>query len=249
MDATSRAFFEELYPTIEEGTHEAGTPSFEAIVATVEAYGDSFVEVARNFTPADGSLAEQYDRYSPFEPVGATDLTWSYAAFMTMSSRRNGIFPSTWVPTSEELAVPSECASSSVRGRYAPAVAAGAPNTTEGLCAVPVRFNVLAETFVGQEIFVVGSVAALGEWDIGNAQPLTASGYAQERPLWSAEVEVEGEGGPVDYVFVRLECDGTFAWETTNRTVEVPSGCTEEEPEPIVVEDTWDGPASDPANC
>ena len=56
----------------------------------VTAYADSFVEIAQKYTPADGSLAEQFDRNTG-APLSAEDLTWSYAAFVTMAERRAGL--------------------------------------------------------------------------------------------------------------------------------------------------------------
>ncbi|KAH6691665.1 glucoamylase P [Plectosphaerella plurivora] len=251
IDETSIGFFADLYPSAAVGTFRKGchkndeSDTFDAILAAVTAYADSFVEVARRFTPEDGSLAEQYNRNEPFEPIGARDLTWSYAAFITMSSRRAGEYPPSWVP--EGLAAAETCSPSSVVGQYAPAVAAGAPNITDGLCAVSVRFNVNASTYYGEDIYVLGSANALGAWDIGSAQPLNADGYTASRPLWSVEAEVDADGETVSYVYVRRQnCDQGFIYETINRTVDVP-GCGDAKP--IVLEDAWEGPVGVPGNC
>jgi glucoamylase len=43
----------------------------------------------KDFTPADGHLAEQFDRATGV-PVSARDLTWSYAAFVSAARTRRG---------------------------------------------------------------------------------------------------------------------------------------------------------------
>jgi glucoamylase len=50
--------------------------------------GDAFMATVRDFTPADGHLAEQIDRASGM-PASARDLTWSYAAFVSTAYLRD----------------------------------------------------------------------------------------------------------------------------------------------------------------
>jgi glucoamylase len=49
--------------------------------------GDAFMETVRKFTPADGSLSEQFDRASGAQ-ASARHLTWSYAAFIAAAQER-----------------------------------------------------------------------------------------------------------------------------------------------------------------
>ncbi len=51
------------------------------------ARGDAFLETLREFTPADGHMAEQFHR-ALGTPVSARDLTWSYASFLTALNAR-----------------------------------------------------------------------------------------------------------------------------------------------------------------
>ena len=51
------------------------------------ARGDAFMTTIRGFTPADGRLAEQFDRTTGI-PASARDLTWSYAAFISAARTR-----------------------------------------------------------------------------------------------------------------------------------------------------------------
>ncbi|PNH41634.1 hypothetical protein VD0004_g5522 [Verticillium dahliae] len=250
IDSTSLPFFQDLWPEAKVGTFKrpcSKNPKapFNVIVEAANRYGDSFLSVAQKYTPADGSLAEQYNRDPPFEPQSARDLTWSYAAFVTAAARRAGEFPPTWVPA--KLPIPSTCAASSARGTYTPATAAGAPDLGEVPCAAPVTFRVDARTYYGEDIYVVGGAPSLGNWNVENAQPLTADGYTDARPLWAIDVDLDAAGQTVTYQFVRRQnCGQGYIYETVNRTVDVPAcGVTT----PTVLEATWTGPVGTPGNC
>ncbi|KAG7113354.1 Glucoamylase P like protein [Verticillium longisporum] len=250
IDSTSLPFFQDLWPEAKVGTFKrpcSKNPKapFNVIVEAANRYGDSFLSVAQKYTPADGSLAEQYNRDPPFEPQSARDLTWSYAAFVTAAARRAGEFPPTWVPA--KLPIPSTCAASSARGTYTPATAAGAPDLGEVPCAALVTFRVDARTYYGEDIYVVGGAPSLGIWNVENAQPLTADAYTDARPLWAIDVDLDAAGETVTYQFVRRQnCGQGYIYETVNRTVDVPAcGVTT----PTVLEATWTGPVGTPGNC
>jgi glucoamylase len=51
------------------------------------ARGDAVMRMVRHYTPADGSLAEQFDKTTGV-PASARHLTWSYAAFITAAEAR-----------------------------------------------------------------------------------------------------------------------------------------------------------------
>jgi glucoamylase len=55
--------------------------------AQLIARGDEFMTTVRQFTPADGHFAEQFDRTTG-APASARDLTWSYAAFISTARER-----------------------------------------------------------------------------------------------------------------------------------------------------------------
>lgn len=61
---------------------------FHTAIDALRAKGDSFLAVVRRHADAEGSLSEQFDRYSGYQR-GAVDLTWSYSAFLqAMKARR-----------------------------------------------------------------------------------------------------------------------------------------------------------------
>lgn len=67
----------------ERKRYEAGDGSgvVERAQERLKAVGDGFLAVVRRHTKGDGSLSEQFDRWTGFER-GAEDLTWSYGAFL-----------------------------------------------------------------------------------------------------------------------------------------------------------------------
>ncbi|EHL00123.1 putative Glucoamylase P [Glarea lozoyensis 74030] len=187
VDETSLAFFKDLYPDVVVRQYNSGNYNspFEQIMRAVLAYADSFVAVAEKYTPASGALAEQFNRDTGV-PLSARDLTWSYAAFVTMAERRAGQYPRSW-NTRQAAAPPATCSASSTPGVYAPATAAGAPNVTIA-CQINVIFNVNASTYFGENVYIVGNTTELGEWNadvLNTALALSAGGYSAERPLWS----------------------------------------------------------------
>ncbi|KIH89837.1 glucoamylase [Sporothrix brasiliensis 5110] len=263
VDATSEAFFRDLYPAARAGetyrrnakdtTKGKGAPpraAFQAIVHAATAYADSFVAVAEKYTPRDGSLSEQFDK-STGQPLSAIDLTWSYAAFVTMARRRAGHYPKYSWTQSAPAAVPSVCLASSTNGVYAPATAAGAPNVTAS-CTSGVLFVVNASTYYGENVYLVGNTTDLGAWDLANAQPLSANNYTSERPEWFAEVQMTA-GEYVSYVFVREEdCGQASIYETVNRTLLVPAcdeNATPNSPPLLTTDNAWTGPTGSSGGC
>ena len=244
VDATSLAFFKDLYPAVTIQKYDSGNANspFAQIMNAVTAYADSFVAVAEKYIPSNGSLAEQFNRDTGV-PLSAYDLTWSYAAFVTMAQRRAGQYPASW-GTRNAAAPPATCAATSTPGIYAPATAAGAPNVTS-TCQVNIVFDVNATTYYGENLYVIGNTDDLGAWDIDNALPMGAGGYTSERPLWSVSAYLSA-GETISYKYVRQEdCNQPYIYETGNRTLTVPAcgGAS------ITTNDAWVGPVGTSGGC
>lgn len=303
VDTTSLPFFKEIYPVSSIGTYPAkgGKYShFAKMTRAVRDYADSFIQVAREYTPEDGSLSEQYSR-DDGKPMSAKDLTWSYASFMTMARRREGAYPRSWNsscsylpgegPTGQESGSRSGhhgsgcgshgseggkgCSSYQgsgstgrshggssdsssghkkrqddgsnggypalwTKGVYAPAIAAGAPNVS-GPCQIEVRFKVTAATYYGENIYVIGSIPALGNWDVNGAVPLDAAEYTSEHPLWRGtaflDAAKEGQTNVVKYHYVRQQ-DDKWVKENIEREISIGS-CGSGV---VSTEDSWTGP-------
>lgn len=244
MDSTSLAFFQDLYPSVEIRKYNSGNANspFAQIMDAVTAYADSFVAIAEKYTPTNGSLSEQFNRDTGV-PLSAYDLTWSYAAFVTMAQRRAGQYPTSW-GTRNIVAAPATCSATSTQGVYAPATAAGAPSVNS-TCQVNVVFEVNATTYYGENIYAIGSADELGDWNINNAAPLNAGGYTSERPLWQLNTYITA-GQTITYQYVRQEdCNQPYIYETINRTLVIPpcGGDT------VTTNDAWVGPTGTSGNC
>jgi glucoamylase len=256
IDATSLPFFRDLYPLAREGTFTWYHPSYYILQHLVRRYADSFVATVQKHTPADGMLAEQFLKSAPFTPTSAARLTWSFAAFISMTHRRDGHSPRSWVPRTGPLkpVVPSVCTPGSVQGTYAPATAAGAPNVTVP-CVSTVRFAVNASTYYGENVYLTGDVPTLGGGDLATAYPLLSSNYTAERPLWWADVPLDMPAGSgkslVKYRYARQQdCGQDWIVEEAERTVEVPA-CRIDGSQEVVAEtdDAFVGEGRTPGGC
>lgn len=200
VDDTSLLFFRDLNATMVTGTYESGSATFDAIISAVKTYGDGFFAVVQEYTPADGSLSEQFDRDTG-APKSAVDLTWSYASVLTAKERRCGIVPPSWGAKGASTV---------------PAVCEPAPS-----CNTEITFNVKAETQFGENIFVVGSITELKNWSPPNAVPLDATNY----PVWSVKIDIPSETN-FEYKYIRKTPDGSVTWESDpNRRAGTTSEC------------------------
>lgn len=257
IDETSLPFFKEIYPHAKKGRLGCGDRAYAEIRDRVRSYADSFVAVAQEYTPANGMLAEQFLKSSPFTPISAANLTWSFAAFVSMTHRRDGHLPNSWIPKSgpHQPVVLEECKpGGAVQGAYAPATAAGAPNITIP-CTSMIRFQVNALTYYGENVYVTGSGTTLGDWDLDNAYPLLSSNYTEQHPVWWADIPLEmaeGSGeSTVKYKYARQQdCGQDWIVEEAERSVDVPA-CRTDGSEDIVAgtNDTYIGKGGSAGGC
>lgn len=91
----SYPFWQVHNSTAQLGTFESYTQDFKNMIEMIGSYAENFMEVARKFTPSDGSLTEQFDKNNG-KPQSARDLTWSYAAFISAYNARKGALPASW---------------------------------------------------------------------------------------------------------------------------------------------------------
>ncbi|KAJ5495325.1 Glucoamylase [Penicillium diatomitis] len=250
ITSTSLAFFKDVYSSAATGTYASGSTTFNAIISAVKTYADGYVSIVQTHAYANGSLSEQFDRNSGV-PISARDLTWSYAALLTANDRRNGVVPPSWGASSAN-SVPGSCSMGSATGSYAtPAVGswpatltsgtAAPPSTTtttkpptttttsSGSCTTPtsvaVTFDETATTTFGENVFLVGSIPQLGNWNTANGIALSASKYTSSNPLWYVTVDLPA-GTTFQYKYIRKETDGSIKWESDpNRSYTVPAKC------------------------
>ncbi|KAL8286920.1 hypothetical protein RQP46_003926 [Phenoliferia psychrophenolica] len=192
ITATSLPFFSQIYSPATVGTFTKKDSSavFSEIIRAVRTYADGFFSVVEKYTPEDGSLAEQFDRATG-APLSASDLTWSYASFITAAAARRGEVPLSWKSD----------------GR-APACAA-----TQSPAAVLVTFDEVVETVYGETVFVVGSLPELGNWDPEAGRRLSADSYTAEKHLWTRAIYLPPSTA-FEYKFIRRDADGRVRWES-----------------------------------
>lgn len=181
IDATSLPFFQALDPTISSlvGTYPSSSPVYIAVISAMKTYADGYLRVVQKYTPpAGGSLSEQYSR-ADGSPRSATDLTWSYAAFLTAIACRASVVPASWGASAANVP-PTVCAGTSVPGTYVPPPVDCRANAS----VVAVTFDVREPTVYGETVYVAGEIDELGEWDTGKGLRLSAGRYRVGDPLW-----------------------------------------------------------------
>ncbi|KAF5382462.1 hypothetical protein D9615_002737 [Tricholomella constricta] len=192
----SSAFFKQFLPSVTPGTYASTTSTYTTLVNAIKAHADDFIAVNAKYTPADGSLAEQYNRENGV-PLSAKHLTWSYASTLTAFAARKGTVAASW--GAKSLKVPNVC-----RDNPGPVVKA--------------TFNIVATTVFGENIYVTGSIDQLKNWSPDNAILLSSAGY----PTWSVVLDVPANTN-FEYKFIRKN-NGVVTWESDpNRQVTSPA--------------------------
>ncbi|MEU7006153.1 carbohydrate-binding module family 20 domain-containing protein [Streptomyces sp. NPDC046332] len=91
--------------------------------------------------------------------------------------------------------------------------------TTPPPAATGASFNVDATTVSGQNIYVTGNRAELGNWSPAAALKLDPASY----PVWKLDVSLPA-GTAFEYKYVRKDAAGNVTWESgANRTATVPA--------------------------
>ena len=84
-----------------------------------------------------------------------------------------------------------------------------------------VTFSVDADTYWGQSVYLTGSSAALGQWNLDDAVPMVQSNCAGTRCRWTSTTPLP-IGSMHDYKFVKIDGALQVVWETGfNRTLTV----------------------------
>ncbi|KAI1010352.1 hypothetical protein LB503_005486 [Fusarium chuoi] len=247
----SLSFFKDLVSSISTGTYASDSATFKSITDAVSKYADGYVAIVAKYVGTDGHLAEQFDK-NDGHPLSATDLTWSYAAFLSAADRRAGVIPPSWAGS--VAAVPNQCGTNTVAGSYSSATATSFPasqtpkdgvptptgtqtstststssSSTSTSCpiatSVAVTFEEVVTTNFGDTIKIVGNIAALGNWDTSKAVALSASDYTSSNPVWKATISLTA-GQSIQYKYINIKKDGSLTWEKDpNRTYTVPKTC------------------------
>jgi alpha-amylase len=119
----------------------------------------------------------------------------------------------------------------------AAAIHAGALASTGGTPSpgtVSVTFNEAADTNLGTNIYVVGSIPALATWNPASALPLTWLNGTGTRGNWRTTLTLPAATA-VEYKYIKKDGSGAVTWESgANRTLTTGSGGTTQ-----TVNDSW----------
>ncbi|EED14459.1 glucoamylase precursor, putative [Talaromyces stipitatus ATCC 10500] len=130
IDSTSLDFFKGVYSSAAIGNYSSSSTAYSSIISAVKTYADGYLSIAQNYAPSNLTLSEQFDK-STGASISAANLTWSYAAFLSVVNRRNAVVPAAWGETSAS-SVPATCAPTSVTGTYITPTATNWPTTLSG---------------------------------------------------------------------------------------------------------------------
>ncbi|MGW3199918.1 carbohydrate-binding module family 20 domain-containing protein [Streptomyces sp. NPDC001118] len=143
---------------------------------------------------------------------GTSPATYTFATGMADGTYTNVIDGGRTTVTvsggSASITVPAKGAVAFYNSSYTCAVGcSGAGGGSGG--TVNATFDAYAPTTSGTNVYVVGSLAALGSWDTSKAIQLSPSGY----PVWSGEVSV-----PVNtsfaFKYLKKDGSGNVTWES-----------------------------------
>ncbi len=99
--------------------------------------------------------------------------------------------------------------------------------TGGGGTSAAVSFHVNATTSYGQNVFLVGSVPALGSWNPASAVAMSSNDY----PVWKVTVSLP-TNQQFEYKLIKKEPNGTVIWESGPNRTHTPTGA-------VTLTDTW----------
>ncbi|MCO4293807.1 alpha-amylase [Solitalea sp. MAHUQ-68] len=154
----------------------------------------------------DGSNAASKGITTPFPNATLTDKTGNTAGTVTTNASGYGVFP--------------------VNGR---SYAVWVPNSTGGGSNTAVTFNItFSNTVSGQDLYIVGSIPALGSWNTANAVKMTCPAW----PAWTQTISLP-TGQYIEYKYIRKDASGNVLWEPGSNKNITPAGSSQTR------NDTW----------
>ncbi len=143
---------------------------------------------------------------------GSSAATYTFATGMADGSYANvvdnGASTVTVSGGNATLTVPAKSAVAFYDGEFTPCDTA-CEEPDDGTSTVTATFNEYAATSSGQDVYVVGSIAALGSWDTAKAVKLSSSGY----PVWSGAVSVPVSTS-FEFKYIKKDSSGNVTWES-----------------------------------
>ncbi|NUP20018.1 MAG: alpha-amylase [Streptomyces sp.] len=142
---------------------------------------------------------------------GSSAATYTFATGMADGTYANVIDNGATTVTvsggNASLTIPAKSAIAFYDGAFRPCDTCEDPD--DGTSTVTATFNAYAPTTTGQDVYVVGSIAALGGWDTSKAVKLSSSGY----PVWSGTASVPVNTS-FEYKYLKKNASGSVTWES-----------------------------------
>ncbi|WP_369168842.1 carbohydrate-binding module family 20 domain-containing protein [Streptomyces sp. R28] len=107
------------------------------------------------------------------------------------------------------LTIPAKSAIAFYDGEFTPC-GTSCEEPDDGTSTVTATFSEYAPTTTGQDVYVVGSIAALGGWDTSKAVKLSSAGY----PIWSGQVSVPINTS-FEFKYLKKDSSGKVTWESS----------------------------------
>lgn len=146
---------------------------------------------------------------------GSSSATYTFTTGMADGTYKNVIDGGASTVTvsggSATITLPAKTAVAFYNSSYTCTVGCGDAGGGDGgsTSTVDATFDEYASTTSGTNVYVVGSISALGGWDTSKAVALSSSGY----PEWSGEVSV-----PINtsftYKYIKKDSSGNVTWES-----------------------------------
>ncbi|MFK0173117.1 carbohydrate-binding module family 20 domain-containing protein [Streptomyces sp. NPDC090306] len=145
---------------------------------------------------------------------GSSAATYTFSTGMADGTYANvvdgGATHVTVAGGSASITVPAKGAVAFYNGSYTCTVGCGDPGDGGGSgSTVNATFSEYAPTTTGTDVYVTGSVDALGGWDTSKAVKLSSTGY----PYWSAEVGLPANTA-FQYKYLKKNAAGAVTWES-----------------------------------
>ncbi|WP_416978702.1 carbohydrate-binding module family 20 domain-containing protein [Streptomyces sp. T028] len=161
---------------------------------------------------------------------GSSSATYTFATGMADGTYANvtdnGSTTVTVSGGNATLTIPAKSAIAFYDGEFTPCTTCEDPD--DGTSTVTATFNEYAATASGTNVYVVGSIAALGSWDTSQAIQLSSTGY----PIWSGEVSVPINTS-FEFKYIKKDSSGNVTWESNaNRTATTTTSA-------ITVDSSW----------
>ncbi|KAL6308371.1 glucoamylase [Sparassis latifolia] len=181
VTSTSLAFFQQFDSGVATGNYSSSSSTYTTLTSAIRTFADGFIEINAQYTPSGGALSEQYNKNNG-TALSAIDLTWSYASALSAFAAEAGTTYGSWGAAGLQL-----------------------PSTCTG--GVAVTFTVTYDTYYGQNVYIVGSVAALGNWSPSSALLMSSANY----PTWSITVFLPPSTA-IQYKYIAMD-GSSITWE------------------------------------